>query len=612
MEAHQHTLPFPIPANDGFPLPRLNERAIRALVGARNYDKAVAYHAWGAVHRGRREGSVLFARCEGSGHEVWRVRVAFDATQVRGAHCSCPVGEDGTCKHVAATLLAWAHRPEEFLPTGSLSQALDRLGPAQLRSILVRLLAVDPTLEATVEQLLPESLDAHRPAPPRTAWRWRVGEIFRRRGTSPDGSPTAVPHELRALLTDAERRIPPDDLGARASLHVQVAEGILGRWRRLGDEGPGALELARQSIRAVGEALGAMEHDHPARTATLRALMTMFRFDIEAGPAAWASGQAPGLLAVKQVVRCATDDERRRFAAQAGELAARTEGWPRNAWGRVQLELEEGLVDDAAWLESCDAAQRHGLAARRLAQLGKVPEALAQLAATAPAELLETAEALTTAGLGAEAESALSARAASLPDAWRAPVAAWLKGRAAARRDVEAALEVDVSMFRASPSRDAYEALRQRATSLGAWETVRPRLLDILAERSHPLRVEILLDEGDLPEAAEASGDPRAHSPSHIALRGRVIEAIEPGDPARAMQLLATQAEALIAQRGRAAYRDACRALARHRDLAEAAHTPEASTELVAALRARHGRLAALIAELDQVFGPVPALSEGG
>jgi len=616
VEAHQNSLPFPTPANDGFPLPRLGERAIRALVGARNFDKAVAYHAWGAVHRGRREGPVLFACCEGSGHEVWRVRVAFDATTVRGARCSCPVGEDGTCKHVAATLLAWAHRPEEFVPTGSLTQALDRLSHAQLRSVLLRLLAVDPTLEATVEHLLPESLDAHRPAAPRSAWRTRIGEIFRRRMNAPDGPTSALPHALRALITDAERHLADDDLGARASLHAQIAEGILGRWRRLGEEGPAVLELALQSIRSLGDTLARLDPEHPARSPGLRALLTMYRFDIEAGPSGGAAGVHPGLLAVRQVVRCASDDERRRFAAQVGDLIARTEGWVRHAWGRVRLELEEGLTDDATWLESCEAAQRHGLAARRLAALGRNDEALKQLTLTSPSELLETAEALTTLGLGAEAETALSARAVALPDAWRTPVAAWLKGRAAARRDVEAALEVDVAMFQAAPARDGYDALRQRAESLGCWTTLRPRVLALLGERAHALRVEVLLDEGALTEAAEASADPRATSQRHTTVRGRLIDALVADHPDLAMALLGTQAEALIALRGRSAYRDACRALARHRELAESSGCPETFAALLRDLRARHGRLAALHTELDLAFGPeveaAPAVAVGG
>lgn len=608
VEAQQHILPFPTPANDGHPLPRPGERAIRARVGARNFDKAIAYHAWGAVHRGRIEGSSLFARCEGSGHEVWRVRVALDSAGVRGAHCSCPVGEDGTCKHVAATLLAWAHRPEEFVPTGTLTQAVERLSLTQLRSLVVRLLAVDPTLEDTVERLLPESLDAHRPPPARPTWRWQVGELFRRHGAHLDAAAaTAVTHALRALRSDALRRIGPDDHGALATLHAQMAEGILGRWRRLGDESSAALELARQCVRDLGACVAAMGPAHPARTASLRALLTLYRFDIEAGPAAWATGGAPGLLALRQVVAHATPDERRQLAVQVGERIERAEGWTRHAWSRCRLELEEGLVDDADWLDACAASMRHGLAARRLAALGRGAEAVQQLAAAAPSELVETADALTSAGLGAKAEACLAARAESLPEAWRPSVAAWLKGRAAARRDVDAALEVDLSMFRAMPSREGYDALRQRATALGCWDALRPRVLDTLAERAHPLRVEVLLEEGALEAAAEASADPRARNQRHTALRMQLLDALEAALPAQALGLLEIQAEALVAQRGRAAYRDACRALARHRTLAEAAGTPEVSQALVEAFRARHARLGALQEELALAFGPAPA-----
>lgn len=608
VEAQQHLLPFPTPANDAHPLPRLGERAIRARVGARNFDKAIAYHAWGAVHRGRIEASSLCARCEGSGHEVWRVRVAFDKAGIQGARCSCPVGEDGTCKHVAATLLAWAHRPEEFVPTGTLAQSIERMSLAQLRSLVARLLAVDPTLEDAVERLLPESLDAHRPSPARPTWRWQVGELFRRHGAHLDGAAAvAITHALRALRADALRRIGPDDHGARAALHAQMAEGILGRWRRLGDASSPAVELARQGVRELGACLAAMGVSHPARPASLRALLTLYRFDIEAGPSAWSSGAAPGLLAIRQVVDHATPDERLQLAAQVGERIECAEGWARHAWLRCRLELEEGLADDAVWLASCFAAMRHGLAARRLAGLGRPAEALAQLALTSPSELVETAEALTATGLGPSVEACLSARTESLPDAWRPAVAAWLKGRAAARRDADAAQEVDLAMFRALPTREGYEALRHRATAQASWDALRPRALAGLAERGHPLLVEVLLEEGALEAAAAASMDSRARSLQHTALRGRLIDALTPSHPAEAMKLLALQAEALVAQRGRAAYRDACRALARHRTLAEACNTPEASEALIAGFRARHARLGALQAALGLAFGPAPA-----
>src|SRR5438046_357196 len=93
-------------------LPALGERDIRALVGDPRFDRGQACFAAGAVFDPRRSGPALRARCEGSGGEWYRLEATLDVRGVSHARCSCPVGAEGDCKHVAAMLLAWQHAPE--------------------------------------------------------------------------------------------------------------------------------------------------------------------------------------------------------------------------------------------------------------------------------------------------------------------------------------------------------------------------------------------------------------------------------------------------------------------------------------------------------------------
>ena len=71
-------------------------------------------------------------------------RVQLDAGEIADAHCSCPVGGGGRCKHVAALLLTWQAKPETFAPVEDLAQALERRSKAELIALIQQML---PTLD---------------------------------------------------------------------------------------------------------------------------------------------------------------------------------------------------------------------------------------------------------------------------------------------------------------------------------------------------------------------------------------------------------------------------------------------------------------------------------
>jgi uncharacterized Zn finger protein len=85
--------------------PPWSEEEARARVGARALERGRLYDQGGALFDLRREGPMFTARCEGAGSEVYRVRARRAGPTTIEAHCSCPVGEGGGCKHAAALLL---------------------------------------------------------------------------------------------------------------------------------------------------------------------------------------------------------------------------------------------------------------------------------------------------------------------------------------------------------------------------------------------------------------------------------------------------------------------------------------------------------------------------
>lgn len=583
-----------LPANDDAPTARLTERAVRAHVGARNLDRAYTYHVWGAIHAARAQGHTLSARCEGRDGDVWRVCVTLDASGVAAARCSCPVGDDGACKHVGALLLAWIHRRDEFAPAEPLARALDGLDHGALRALVDALLKRDPDLSVVVEAMLPAPLEAPRAAP--ATWRARAAEVFRATAEC-----VAIARSLEALRDEglAAARC----VGDEVAVHEQLAAAVLGRYRRLGDEAAPVRDVAMRSIRALGECVTRMPDEGDERRAALRTLMGFFRFDIEQG-LVHQPQPTPGRAAVREVIARATPAERRRLADRTAEIMERADEWSRRAWAGVKVDLEAGLVDDQTWVALCRLHQRWTSLVVRLLTLGRTVEALEALVHVADGALLDVAPAFEQAGQGDALERHLAARLDRVRDPHREPLRQWMVDRAARRRDALGALEADEAAFRAAPDRAGYERLRERAVALGVDAELDARVHAFLDERAPSLRMELLLADGRLDDALALACADRTRPPGFSEARRAAVDALAEGArPLDAAAALLRQVDAWVAQRSRSAYRHAVDGLVRVTLLYAAADDAARGEAIAAGYRARHAGLRAFAAEYDQSFG---------
>src|SRR5437588_3091657 len=96
-------------------IPTLNEREILARVGEQSFQRSLSYVRNGAIFDTRRQGMTIKARCQGTLPGAYRLSITFAGNKIASADCSCPVGSGGACKHIAALLLTWKARPEEFV-----------------------------------------------------------------------------------------------------------------------------------------------------------------------------------------------------------------------------------------------------------------------------------------------------------------------------------------------------------------------------------------------------------------------------------------------------------------------------------------------------------------
>ncbi len=84
---------------------------------------------------------------------------ASTQSMIQQAHCECPVGLDGKCKHVAAVLLAVVEDPARFLDVTERLQRLDTLSREEAVQLVRRLLTFAPELTPLLAIPLPGFVD---------------------------------------------------------------------------------------------------------------------------------------------------------------------------------------------------------------------------------------------------------------------------------------------------------------------------------------------------------------------------------------------------------------------------------------------------------------------
>ena len=124
---------------------------IRERVGERSFERGMQYFRSGAIFDTRLQGATLKARCHGSQGGPYRLEVTLNAEGVAHAHCSCPVGGGGYCKHTAALLLTWLERPDQFAEREEPDAALERRSKAELIALVKQMLRQEPELEWLLE-----------------------------------------------------------------------------------------------------------------------------------------------------------------------------------------------------------------------------------------------------------------------------------------------------------------------------------------------------------------------------------------------------------------------------------------------------------------------------
>lgn len=567
-------------------IPPIDQDTIERFVGRRNTRHGWDYFRSEAIIEAYHQGNRLRAACIGSGRTPYRVEAVLGEQSIVHARCTCPVGENGGCKHVAALLICWQQRPEAFAEFEAMDKALARCSRRQLVEIIEELVHHRPDLRHAIEPLLaPEESAASAEGDTARL----VGDLLDTCDDSPAGIARLV-ESLLAIQQAADGLLARHESEPACHVYAAILNGLLGHVQLLDPRHVELLDLAHECAEALTASLGHLAPDSPARIEVLTTLVDLYRADVLLGSLV----QGVDLGAVLSHRTNATERQSLTDRILA-MLPAVDSPAARRVLGGLLLEWAGEELDEAHRFDLCRQTGRVFDLVRRLVQSGRFDEIAEESRRADDAELVKIADLLARARHGALAQQLVEERAARTD---RTVLRQWLDRYRGQHAERQAALEWTEKLFRLQPTLAAYRQLRGMARQLGHWDQLHGDMLAFLEQSGRlGLLARIHLEEHDIDRALELvqSGGPAAQT----SLAVRVAKAAERSRPLEALEVYRQVAEGLIARRGRDNYAQACRHLRRVRTLIERTGELRDWKSYLERLRSEHRPLRALHDELD-------------
>jgi uncharacterized Zn finger protein len=190
-----------------------------------------------------RDADTIRASVKGTRPRPYRVWVRVAASHVEAAHCTCPVGAEGTCKHVAGVLLAYLEHPRRFAVVENLNANLASRSQAELVALVKALLHRAPELEPLVARPRPGFATA---PPGSTDYYYLALDAIRATNPHDDWAPHEIAAGLREVIDYARAFGKESEQEACAAVASALRDEL----------GPAkATEVATELVAAVREQL---------------------------------------------------------------------------------------------------------------------------------------------------------------------------------------------------------------------------------------------------------------------------------------------------------------------------------------------------------------------
>lgn len=537
--------PYAMPSPDP-----LTEEQLLDWVDETALTRGRPYADSGAVFATRRVSSTLRARCQGSHPDAYHVEITLGPEGVEDALCSCPVGDDGTCKHVAATLLVWMREPALFRELQDIATLLADKTKEQLIAIIRQMLRHDPDLETLLD--MPVAGSTGDAKPDAGYFRQQAEQAFLQGAASGDWRASyGISHQLSALAGAGDDYLEAREPESAAAVYGALIAAVVEHYGTLMDEEGQIAAVVHELVAGLESCLVSGPEEGGFRTAVLRSLFDVYLLDLRMGGIGIADA-VPGIL-----VELTNDAERLTVADWARAKLDQSSDWSRRALGVLLLGLEEERLSDEEYLTLCRDAGLDADLIDRLLALGRGEEALAHARTLSDYGLLTVADLFQPYPEIQQFEALVEQRLRQSQDR---RLFDWLKDRKKARGDDAGALTLARRVFQIHPTLEGYREIKQLAVGLQRWPEVRRELDGVLKSSwNSGLKVQIHLLEGELDAAVEALA--RVGS-AYFPVREEVAATLEAANrPLDAAQIHMRTAEALIQGRGRSNYQAACRHL---------------------------------------------------
>jgi uncharacterized Zn finger protein len=545
-------------------IPNLNKLIIQNYVGLSSFQKGEEYAINRAIHQGKLKNYVLTGLCQGHEFDPYRVEIIFNPEGILQSYCSCPVGIEGKCKHVAALLLTWLEAPEEFTEWKDLKVNLQSYDAATLLELIDLL---DDKLGNSHEAIRAFSQHLQAVKSPRLAkYARRIEDAFHISEFPwyhPDeGGATEIAFALDKIRSDADQLLEEGQIEEAIRINQGLVQKILnhlddylGSWQNLNAE----LKRCIQSLNTALHHL--VDKQEELRLKVFQILFCLIEeqlhreIDIEAEEA-------------KEVllhhVRPSERDKVISWveAIQQSQIHPSQESKARSLEAFL-IDLQRDVLDADVYLTYYQETGQTLKLVDSLLMLGRVKEAkhIAQQEGLT-SQVLSLADVFVKYHQDSIAEELVLALIQKYQDL---QALYWLSKFYQQRERLEEFLRVAKQIFYLSPQLSHYQTIRNVAQKLNQWSGLRQEIIEHFKKLQNKLLlIQIYLDEELLEEAIEAFENisnlsfSSLKEPQYLLLALHLASTAIAKHPRFSLKIYQDIVDHFIRERNRESYRKAC------------------------------------------------------
>ena len=567
---------------------------IISWVGSTSFSRSLDYTGEMLSHL-KQNGNLLKCQSFGSEGSRYKVEVTLNQTKINEGHCSCFVGDNGRCKHVAALLIAWRNERDRFekpveSETSHISMSLNTLSKQALIDLIDKMVDRFPELINTIDlQLMKNNLFVTSDM---TKFKARVKDIFKQPTFYDHGTVLEMVNELEELMEIGETYFTNKDWHNALKVYTEISLGTINKYdENFYDETGDLSDIIDECVSSLGKILVEIKAIDQ-REIIFHTLFEIYYKDIKMG------GIGLGGDVDKLIIEQSTLNEREKIAKLTKTKLLAADDWSQTELTKFLFKLEAHQMNDETFINICK--QRTDVTYELvdwLLKLNKIDDVIETVKKTNVNEFLEMSKIFDF-----YKQDELYERLMTEKDHNDIRVLTWLKSAASKRGELERVRQLTETIFWKSPTITVFIELKQLTHN---W----PETYKLIVEKlkggfdtpllnNYALLIKIYLHENDTDNALNMVKRSKTISITEIELE--VARAVENTKPQESIDIYFKYAEQYIENRGRSNYITSVRYLSQVQKLYQSMKREDEWLSTIKRIRKKNQRLGALMDELNK------------